>query len=123
MTIDESTRFDQALRGHHHVSLQQFSPQVRAQLAQRRHAALRGTSPHRSDRRHGLGYAAAGFAAVCALAIGVQFRSPPTPAPAANTMLASMNASASRADSVMLEQDPDFYAWLASADAMQVAME
>ena len=120
MSIDESTRFDQALRGHHHVSLHQLSPKVRAQLAQRRHAALRGTSPHRSHR---LKFAAVGFAALCALAIGVQFRSPPTHGPAANPMVASMNASASRADGIILDQDPDFYAWLASSDAMQVAME
>lgn len=120
MMIDESTRFDEALRGHHRVSLDQLSPKVRAQLAQRRHAALRGTSAHRSHR---LAFAAAGFAALCALAIGVQFRNPPTPTPVANTIVATTNASPSRADSIILDQDPDFYAWLASSDAMQVAME
>ena len=120
MMNDESSRFDAVLRGHHQVSLQQLSPKVRAQLAQRRHAALRGESPQRSHR---LGFAAAGFAALCALAIGMQFRSPPATGPVPASMIASTNASASGADSIILDQDPDFYAWLASSDAMQVAME
>ena len=117
---DETSGLDAALRGHHQVSLQQLSPKVRAQLARRRHAALRGTSPQRSHR---LGYAAAGFAALCALAIGLQFHSPPTPSPAADTMLVGKKAIPARTDSIILDQDPDFYAWLASPDAMQVAME
>ena len=120
MMTDETTRFDEALRGHHRVSLEQLSPQVRAQLAQRRHAAPRGSSPQRSHR---FGFAAAGFAALCALAIGVQFRTPPTPSAAPDTMVASTNTISARTDSIILDQDPDFYAWLASSDAMQVAME
>jgi len=117
---DETSRFDDVLRGHHRASLVELSPKVRAQLAQRRHAALRGSSPHRSHR---WGFAAAGLAALCALAIGVQFRNPPTSSPAADGMLASTTSAAVRADSIILDQDPDFYAWLASPDAMQVAME
>ncbi len=117
---DDTSRFDEVLRGHHRASLVELSPKVRAQLAQRRHAALRGASPQRSHR---LGFAAAGFAALCALAIGVQFRNPPTPSPASNTILASTTSAPARADTIILDQDPDFYAWLASSDAMQVAME
>ena len=120
MMMDESSRFDDALRGHHRASLDQLSPKVSAQLAQRRHAALRGTAPHRNHR---LGFAAAGFAALCALAIGVQFRNPPTPSTAPDTILASTTSAPARADNIILDQDPDFYAWLASSDAMQVAME
>ncbi len=120
MMTDETSRFEDAVRGHHLTALEQISPKARAQLAQRRQAALHGTSTH---RRHRLGYAAAGFAALCALAIGVQFRSPPTPGPAPDTISASTNAVPVRADSLILDQDPDFYAWLASSDAMQVAME
>lgn len=123
MMNDETTRFDEALRGHYHASLEQLSPRVRAQLAQRRHAALRGTAPHRSHR---LGFAAAGFAALCALAIGVQFRNPPSPRAVQDTpdtLVASTTASPARAEGIILDQDPDFYAWLASSDAQQVAME
>lgn len=120
MMSDDTSRFDKVLRGHHRASLTKLSPKVRAQLAQRRHAALAGTSPPRNIR---LGFAAAGFAALCALAIGVQFHNPPTPSPAPETLFASANAVPARADSLILDQDPDFYAWLASSDAMQVAME
>ncbi|MDI1254425.1 hypothetical protein [Thermomonas sp.] len=120
MINDETTRFDDALRGHHRASLQQVSPRVLAQLAQRRHSALRGSTPQRSHR---LGFAAAGFAALCALAIGVQFRNPPSPGPMPVVATANVTATPSSTDSTMLDQDPDFYAWLASSDAMQVAME
>ncbi len=120
MMMDETTRFDETVRSHHRTSLEQLSPKVRAQLAQRRHAALAGTRPHRSHR---LGFAAAGFATLCALAIGMQFRNPPAPGQGAGTLIAVTSATPSRADSIILDQDPDFYAWLASPDAMQVAME
>ncbi len=120
MNEDQTNRFDAALRGHHAASLQQLSPQVRAQLAQRRNAALRGTPAARGNR---FGYAAAGFAALCALAIGVQFRNPPSAGVAPTSVMAAATVNAARADSTMLDQDPDFYAWLASTDAMQVAME
>lgn len=122
MINDETTRFDDALRGHHGASLQQLSPRVRAQLALRRDAALRGNVPQRSQR---FAYAAAGFAALCALAIGLQFRNPSTQTLTPASVVATTNATAApaRADGTMLDQDPDFYAWLASSDAMQVAME
>ena len=74
-------------------------------------------------RSHRLGFAAAGLAALCALAIGVQFRNPPTAGPAQSNVVAATTATCVRADSTMLDQDPDFYAWLASPDAIQVAME
>lgn len=119
MTDDQTNRFDAALRGHHRASLDRLSPRVHAQLALRRHAALRGD--HSPRRRHRLGYAAAGFAALCALVIGVEFRRPPSPIPAAAVV--TMHATPLGADATMLDQDPDFYAWLASPDAMQVAME
>jgi len=119
--IDEQTdRFDAALRGHHAASLRQLSPRVRAQLAQRRHAALRGRP---ASGRHRVGYATAGFAALCALAVGMQFRNPPVTGATPASVIAAATPNPIRADSTMLDQDPDFYAWLASSDAMQVAME
>ena len=120
MIDDQNTHFDGALRGHYAASLQQLSPRVSAQLAQRRHAALRGTP---AIRGHRFGYAAAGLAALCALAIGVQFRNPPSAGVPPTRVIAAATANSARADSTMLDQDPDFYAWLASTDAMQVAME
>ncbi|MEO5628769.1 MAG: hypothetical protein ABIQ62_03230 [Thermomonas sp.] len=117
---EQMTHFDDTLRGHHDASLQALSPRVQAQLAQRRHAVLRSSLPQRSHR---FGFAAAGFAALCALAVGLQFRNPPSPAPTPTMAVATTTAVPARAASTMLDEDPDFYAWLASADAMQVAME
>lgn len=112
------TGFDNALRRHHATAVERLSPRIRAQLAQRRNAALRG---ERVRPAHGMRYAAAGFAAICALAIGLQFGLMPSPtSPAASTGVAS---ASSTSDATMLDEDPEFYAWLASADAQQIAME
>ena len=114
--LDDSM-FDAALRAHHQASLERLSPRAQAQLAQRRNAALRG---ERMRRGHGFRYAAAGFAALFALAIGLRFQT--APAPTAATPASSI-ATAAPADATMLDEDPEFYAWLASSDAQLVAME
>jgi anti-sigma-K factor RskA len=111
--------FDQALRRQHAIAVARISPQVRAQLAQRRNAALRGETARRGN---GMRYAAASFAAVCALAIGLQFGlAPNRTTPATPPGIASIATGA--ADTTMLDEDPEFYAWLASSDAQLVAME
>ena len=116
--IGGDARFDEALRGHHATAVERVSPRTRAQLTQRRNAALRG---ERVAPAHGMRYAAAGFAAICALAIGLQFGIMPSPtSPATITSIASTSATT---DTTMLDEDPEFYAWLASADAQQIAME
>jgi len=117
--IDGDARFDRALRQHHATAVERLSPRVRAQLAQRRNTALHGESVRRGN---GVRYAAASVAATCALAIGLQFGvMPTTSTPAATTGIASIATGAS--DTTMLDEDPEFYAWLASADAQQIAME
>ena len=114
-------RFDAALRTHHQVAVERISPRVRAQLAQRRSAALRGEGIRRG---HGIRYVSAGFAAIGALAIGLQqFGKPPTmtaPVTPASAMTTAANASSG---TTMLDEDPEFYAWLASSDGQLVAME
>ncbi|MGX5673881.1 hypothetical protein [Thermomonas fusca] len=117
--MDADARFDAALRARHAAALAQLSLQVRAQLAQRRGAALRGQQP--APRQHRLRFAMAGFAALCALALGVRLYPqgvPSTPAAAPSAQLAS-----STGGSLPLDEDPDFYAWLGSADAPRLAME
>ena len=115
--FDGDARFDHALRQHHATAAERLSPRTRAQLAQRRNAALRG---ERVAPAYGMRYAAAGFAAICALAIGLQFGSLPAPvAPA----LTAAQVSATPPVGTMLDEDPEFYAWLASSDAQQIAME
>lgn len=111
-------RFDEAVRRTHAVAVDRLSPRVRAQLAQRRNAALRGERI--PPARGGLRYAAAGFATLCALAIGLQFGlMPARVGPAAAGPASATTAT----DTTMLDEDPEFYAWLASADAQQIAME
>lgn len=113
------TGFDHELRRHHANAVERMSPRTRAQLVQRRNAALRGETVRRSN---GFRYAAASFAAICALAIGLQFGLMPSPTiPATTTGIASVATGAT--DTTMLDEDPEFYAWLASPDAQLVAME
>ena len=117
----DHARFDLALQGHHAAALAQLSPQVRAQLAQRRLAATRGEGARRG---HGVRYAAAAFATLCALAIGLQLRPATLPGQITSADAAvAIVAAAGRTDSTMLDEDPEFYAWLASSDAQQIAME
>ena len=116
--FDGDARFDRALRQHHATAVDSLSPRTRAQLAQRRNAALRG---ERVAPAHGMRYAAAGFAAICALAIGLQFGIMPAPGNPVATGIASTTTSST--DTTMLDEDPEFYAWLASSDAQQIAME
>ena len=115
--FDGDARFDHALRQHHATAAERLSPRTRAQLAQRRNAALRG---ERVAPAYGMRYAAAGFAAICALAVGLQFGSMPAPT---TTVPTSTVAAATAPVITMLDEDPEFYAWLASADAQQIAME
>ena len=140
--------FDIHLRARHAAALAQLSPQVQAQLAQRRNAALRGSG---ARPRHGLRYAAASFAAVGALAIGLRLYAPPTPplATATSTAVVTQNhapipaisgtgtgtttaavtaattstPSPSSGSNPLLEEDPSFYAWLSTSDVPQLAME
>lgn len=120
MTDHHDHPFDAALRARHQAALERLSPRVQAQLAQRRNAALRGEGSAR--RGHGLRFAAASFAALFALAIGLQ-QLRTTPAPAAPATAHIAPTPSVTADSTMLDEDPDFYAWLASPDAQLVAME
>ncbi|MFT4179960.1 MAG: hypothetical protein QM612_10975 [Thermomonas sp.] len=110
--------FDRAIQQRHADAVAKLSPRVQAQLAQRRNAALRGDVPARATGFR-LRHAGAAFAAVFALAIGMQLHNPSpvvTP-PAGSTPLAVQDAG------TLLDEDPEFYAWLASPDAQLVAME
>lgn len=138
-TPDE--RFDSAMRGRHAAALDAVSPRVVAQLQQRRRMALAGAASRAGGpRRWGwpLGAAvAASCAALLAVAIGLQ--SPSTTGPSRGAPSVAGNAPAVNlpsiaaagvdadndgiADGGILDEDPDFYAWLASSDATALAME
>ena len=124
MNGNDTNRFDDALRGQHAIAVQRISPRVRAQLAQRRNAALRGEHSTVAAHGHGFRYAAAAFAAVFALAIGIQLRPvhPATGTPA-TSVAATTATGQDRTSTTMLDEDPSFYAWLDSSDVRQLAME
>ena len=119
-------RFEEAVRAAHAQSLDHVSPRVRAQLAQRRRAALSGQA-RANPWRFALPLAAA--CAVGAVAIGLQFREPAqapivatakpaTPLPS-DIVLAQSDDNAEYAT---LEESPDLYVWMAS-DGAVLAME
>ena len=116
-------RFDQDVRQAHATAVARISPKVRAQLAQRRHAAMRGEP--RARQAMGFRHAGAAFAAVCAVAIGMTqlmpASSPPVATPVAATSAAALDTNI--ATNTILDEDPDFYAWLASTEGQQLAME
>jgi hypothetical protein len=131
--MNHDAGFDTRLRDVHARSLEHLSPRVQAQLAQRRRAALQGTSTRTARRLlPWAGMATAGLA----LSLVVQLRAPSTPpragTPVATTSSAQGNAAmrtaaaprvaavdtrmASRTDADAiapdLTQDPEFYLWL-----------
>lgn len=131
--IDNDTRFDQAMRDLHARAGNAVSPATMAQLHRRRISALDGQAPAR--RRSGWPLAAS-FASVLAIAIGVQSgvfergdaqapaNAAPTvavapAAPAAHSSLDALEA----ANLTALDENPDFFVWLASSDANLLAME
>ena len=114
-----AARFDQVIRQHHANAVERISPRARAQLAQRRNAALRGDVQPRPA--FGLRHAGFAFAAVFAVAVGIDLMpSTETPTPAPTPQVA---ATTSATSNTILDEDPDFYAWLASTEVQQLAME
>ena len=114
--------FDQRLRERHAEAVARISPRVRAQLAQRRNAAQRGDAA--AAPRRGLRPLAAGaaFAAVLALGLMLLPGTPDSAAPATEAAIADASTPAA-APNTILDEDPEFYAWLASTDGQLLAME
>ena len=118
--LARDARFDAAMRALHADAVAHVGPHLRARLqpgAARTRAAARPAG--RAGWHRGLAFGGA-LAAVCAVAIGLGLR--PSPAPGVASTPAAV-ASIQDVDASELEQDPDFYAWLASDDATLVAME
>lgn len=112
--------FDMQARAAHARSLAALTPRVRAQLQQRRRAAFAAaTAPMALHRRHGWAWLGAPALAL-ALAFGAPWRTAHEPAPAATV---AANAVAATTAPTTLDQDPDFYLWLASSDAVALASE
>ncbi|HEU4774100.1 MAG TPA: hypothetical protein VFS82_06220 [Lysobacter sp.] len=114
--------FDQAARARYASALEHLSPAVRVRLQQARQTASQ-TAP-KPDRRP-VAWAWVGSAAVLSLIVGLQLRHAPAghqpaapltvrsmdnqPAPAIDDEVAGMLAA--------LDENPDFYLWLAANDS------
>ena len=123
--MNDNLRFDARARAAHSVALEALSPRVRAQLQQRRRAAFAAGGAGATaatpvlHRRHGWAWLGAPALAL-ALAFAAPWRTAHDPAPA---LPAEAPAVAANAAPATLEQDPDFYLWLASSDAIALASE
>lgn len=115
---DGGSGFERALRERHAEAVARISPQMRAQLAQRRHAALRGGAAIRA--RPGLRPLAVGLAMAGVVAMGLRWMSPTEVALPASGIAA---AAPQQAPHTILDEDPEFYTWLASADGQLLALE
>jgi hypothetical protein len=128
-THDNGHGFDQQARRLHQAAVAQVSPQTLMRLRTARHENQRRAPAAGTPRAWGW-LTATAFSAVLAVGLGLQWlpRAPdaPVPSPVATT---SSNAQASdiTADALgvpsALDEDPDLYLWLASADAQPLAME
>jgi hypothetical protein len=107
--------FDRRARALHARSLAELSPRVRAQLHNRQPAA---STQARLQRPRWSWATAAVFA--LALAFGMPWKSAQPPVEGASLAQAQATAPTGLAT---LEQDPDFYLWLASSDAVALASE
>jgi hypothetical protein len=115
-------RFDQAMRATHADAVAHVSAATLAQLHRRRHAAL-DTASARTTRWR---LRAAAFASllVVAAGLGIGLRSSGDgPAPQAAPPLAVTTDPGIEGVLDDLDQNPDFYVWLASGDADLLAME
>lgn len=122
-TPGNDDRFDDAMRRLHAQAVPQVSAGTMAELHRRCHAALAGEA--RPRRWFGWPVAAA-FASVLAVAIvlgiGLQDASHD---PATTPAIASADAASADYDEAFdaLDENPDFFVWLASSDATMLAME
>ncbi len=119
---------DTALRALYLQAQEAMSVGITARLHRARHEALTSTA---APRRRWAWPVAAGFAAVFALAVGVQtLQAPPGeagPDETANAPLAAAENAVldeGAADAVAAyDESPDFYLWLAANEATLLAME
>ena len=119
--------FDAQARTLHRASLAQMSPQALVRLRAARHEAQRA-APASGDARPWRWLTATALTAVLAVGVGLQFL-PQAPTSSSPGMTTPVPLAATDDDALdgtaagTLEEDPDLYLWLASADAQPLAME
>jgi len=125
---DNQQIFDAALRQLHADAIANVSARTQAQVHQRRRAALSGqsagaarTGAARTPARRFGWPVAASFAAVLALAVGVQMRH--DGATSSSVPALAVVDDGDIEGIATLDENPDFYLWLASNDAVALASE
>lgn len=117
--IDDNETFDRDMRKLYSAAVDHVSPQTLARLRAARHAAQTAPRPGHAWRW----IAATAFSAVLAVAIGLQFQPQSAPAPTTQPMVASDASGDYNGGVPTLDENPDLYLWLASAEAEPLAME
>lgn len=115
--IHDNDAFDRRAKQLHATALASISPQTLAKLRAARQVAAQPARPGHAWRW----IAATAFSAVFAVAIGVQFV-PRTSTPVAPAQPVA-SASATSDYSTSLDENPDLYVWLASAEGQRLASE
>lgn len=118
MNPDFNDNFDRQMRQLHDDAITHVSPQTLSRLRSARHQAA-----HSSPARTGFHWrwlAATALPVVLAVAIGVQFM-PLTQAPVPGTDAFALDAYADPVTD--LDENPDLFLWLASSEALPLAME
>lgn len=128
--VDTTQAFDRIARAHHAAALAALSTRTRTQLHNRLQATLAGNARRPPTRSPLPAWSwAAAAVIVLAFAFGAPWRSlhDPVPSPrvATNNATPADATNGNAADSAVatLDQNPDFYLWLASSDAVALAAE
>jgi len=119
-TGDDDNGFDAIARDVHARSLDALSPRTRAQLKLRRRDAL---APVRTAPMRTLAWPIAAACAMAALAIGWQLRGPVPADTAPGTPMVATTTGDDDSATLVLDENPELYEWLASSDADTLAME
>lgn len=118
--MNDSRELDRALRQRHAEALTHLSARTQVQLRNRLAAAA--AAPRRPAHRVAW-TAAAACTALFALAIGLQLRPQPATAPQNAATSIARNHDDGGATLATFDENPDFYLWLASHDAVALASE
>jgi hypothetical protein len=121
----EQRAFDEALRQRHGEAVARVSERTQAQLQQRRRAALSASAsgrPRTAMRRFAWPVATS-FAAIFALAVGMQLRQDSVTQASMPIATIADDDDDVGASFAALDENPDLYLWLASSDAVAFASE
>ncbi len=125
MTTPGNDHFDETMRRLHMQAASHVTAGTMAELHRRRHAALAGAPA--SKRLFGWPLAAAFTTVVAvAIALGIGLQDPVDDTrPDATPQVATLDTTTDEFDDTLapLDENPDFFVWLASSDATLLAME